>query len=148
MDCWPPDGREVLGWSYEAECPEEYTFTQVDEICTPFKNEFCCTNGHSGVHGDCDDLVVNEAAHECTFVMDINTCYLPVAWEAKSTGGYWACPRNFEWVDNLECLTDSVSDGGDSNSGSGGLPFRSGGWALNGLLFFAANFIKTKRRTK
>jgi len=148
MNCLPPDGWEALGWSYEVECPEGYTFTQVDEICTPFKNEFCCTDGHSGVHGDCDDLVVNETVQECTFVTDINACYLSADWEARSTNGYWTCPRNFEWADNLECLTESVSDKDDSNPGSGGLPFRCRGSALGGVLLSAAIFITTKRRPK
>jgi hypothetical protein len=148
MDCLPPDGWEVLGWQDQAECPKGYAFTQVDEICTPFKNEFCCTDGHSGAHGDCDDLAVNGTAQQCVFVDDIDACYLPVGWEAKSTDDYWACPRNFDWVDNLECLDEPVSDAGDSDSGSGWLPFRCGGSALGGVLLSAAFVITTKRRTK
>jgi hypothetical protein len=43
MDCLPPEGWGVLGWSYEVKIPADYTLTQVKEICNLFKNEFCCT---------------------------------------------------------------------------------------------------------
>jgi hypothetical protein len=148
MDCQPPEGWEVLGWSYEGVCPVGYTFTQVEEICTPFKDEFCCTDGHSGAHGDCNDLVVNEIVQQCAFLTDINACNLPTGWMAKSTEDDWACPQDFDWIENLECLEKPVSDGGDSNLGSGGLPFRCGGSAFGGVLLSAAFFITIKRRTK
>jgi hypothetical protein len=145
MDCMPPEGWAVLGWSYQAECPEGYTFTQVEEICTPFKDEFCCTDGHSGAHGDCDDLVINETDQQCVFVEDINACNLPTGWEAKSADGYWACPRDFDWIENLECLDEPAPQQGDSDSGSGLLPFRCGGSALGGLLLSSV-FLFTIRR--
>jgi hypothetical protein len=145
MDCLPPEGWEVLGWSYQSECPAGYTLTEVEEICTPFKTEFCCTEGHSGAHGDCDDLVINTTTSECTFVEDVNACHLPADWEATPGEVYWACPGNYDWIDDFECLAEPATD---SNAGSEWLPFRCGGSALSGLLFFAVMIIITKRRTK
>ena len=146
MDCLPPAGWEVLGWSYEAECPAAYAFTQVEEICTPFKNEFCCTEGHSGAHGDCDDLVLNNAAQQCAFVEDINACHLPPDWESKSGDVYWACPGNFVWIKDLDCFAESVSAGGDAGSGSGGLPFGCGSSALGVFLVPAVVFSLARFR--
>lgn len=145
MDCLPPEGWEVLGWADQTACPEGYTFTQVEEICTPFKNEFCCTEGHSGAHGDCTDLVINTIVEQCAFVADINACNLPAGWESNPGDGYWPCPGNFEWADDLECLDEPAPEEGESDSGSGWLPFRCGGSALGGLLFSSV-FITIRRK--
>jgi hypothetical protein len=149
MDCLPPEGWEVLGWSYEAECPEGYTFTQVEEICTPFKDEFCCSEGHSGAHGDCEDMVINRVTLKCAFVDDINACNLPLGWQAKpdDTPIYeWACPGLYDWTDDLACQDEPVSDAGDSDSGSGWLPLRCGGSALGGLLLSSVFFFTARRK--
>lgn len=137
MDCLPPEGWEVLGWSYQAECPEGYTFTEVEGICTPFKDEFCCTEGHSGAHGDCEDMVVNRVTSRCAFVEDINACNLPLGWQDKpeDISNYeWACPGSYSWTEDLACKEEPVSDDGASDSGSGWLPLRCGGSVLGGLL--------------
>jgi hypothetical protein len=143
MDCLPPDGWEVLGWSYDVECPEGYAFTEVEEICTPYKNEFCCTEGHSGAHGDCEDMVINRIACKCAFVEDINACNLPLGWQdkpEKKPNYGWACPGSFDWTEEFECQGESASDQGDADSGSGWLPFRCGGSIL-GILLIPLTFL-------
>jgi len=148
MDCLPPEGWEVLGWSYQVECPAGYTFTEVEEICTPFKNEFCCTEGHSGVQGDCEDLAINRVAQKCAFVEDIHACHLPSGWNAKPEDmpNYeWACPGNYDWTVNLECRDKSALDQGDTDSDSGWLPFRCGGFALGIFLLGPLFTVKIRR---
>jgi hypothetical protein len=112
MDCFPPEGWEVLGVAYDVECPPDYTV--VDEVsydCQPFKNQFCCSEGHSGASGDCEDLVVNNRKKECAFVDDIEDCELPVRWE---TPRQQLCPSGYDWIDSLGC-TAGTSEG-DSTS--------------------------------
>jgi hypothetical protein len=113
MDCFPPEGWEILGWAMDEPCPEGYTdIGSVGYECEAFKAEFCCTEGHSGAHGDCEDMVINRRNKQCTFVPDIATADLPSGWRAKPnrTADYeWACPNNYEWVDDLE-----TSGGGES----------------------------------
>ena len=147
MDCLPPDGWEVLGWSYQAECPEGYAFTQVEETCTPFKNEFCCTERHSGAHGDCEDMVLNRVTLKCAFVDDIHACNLPFGWQAKPerTPNYeWACPDLYRWTEDLACEDEPISEQRDGSSKW--LPFRCGGFALGGMLFLSVVSIRVRRK--
>jgi hypothetical protein len=109
MDCFAPEGWEELGWAYDVECPAGYTLTTVESHCNHFKNEHCCSEGHSGASGDCEDLVINDRNDQCAFVTDINACNLPGNWKArpeKISRSEWTCPSRYEWIDNLECLAD------------------------------------------
>jgi hypothetical protein len=112
MDCFPPEGWEVLGNAYEVTCPAGYTEID-DEIpyrCEPFKVQFCCSEGHSGAPGDCADLVVNNREKECAFVNEIETCTLPRHWETRPDDvelRSWECPASYEWVEEVACLTES-----------------------------------------
>jgi hypothetical protein len=136
MDCFPPEGWEILGWSYQAECPQGYTFTEVEENCIPFKDEFCCTEGHSGVAGDCADMVINKRNFQCAFVDDVNACNLPEPWLAKPEGmavGNWTCPSRYQWVDDLDCQSGSTQPD-QSESNSEGPPLVCGGSTLGILL--------------
>jgi hypothetical protein len=102
MDCSPPEGWEILGTEGESECPSGYALTEVPSVCTAFKVEFCCTAGHSGAPGDCQDVVINRAAGQCAFVEDIDRCpRLPAGWENFGR----ECPPEYaEWVEAVVCL--------------------------------------------
>jgi hypothetical protein len=103
MDCFPPEGWETLGFAHEYECPLGYTqLDGIDARCEHFKDEFCCSEGHSGVHGDCEDMVLDDERKLCAFVDDIHTAVLPVGWDRmpKDLVFYeWACPSHYAWVD-------------------------------------------------
>ena len=107
MDCNPPQGWEVLGYSPPAVCPADYTMVEIEPICTHFKNEFCCTESHSGVHGDCADMVINKVARRCAFVPDVESCVLPARWKAKPDDvdlKDWECPYDLDrWTDDVYC---------------------------------------------
>jgi hypothetical protein len=84
MDCFPPEGWEILGVSSEFECPEGYTvIDKLDYTCQGFKSQFCCSEGHSGAHGGCQDMVVDDKAKQCAFVEDITNCALPKGWNKR-----------------------------------------------------------------
>ena len=151
MDCLPPDGWEVLGWSYQAQCPEGYTFTEVEENCIPFKDEFCCTEGHSGAAGDCEDMVINRVTFKCAFVDDINACKLPLGWGAKPEDVpvyEWECPSMYDWVDNVDCRSEPAVPGDeDADSGSGLPPLQCGGAIFGGLLIPALGLVLSRRKS-
>jgi hypothetical protein len=112
-DCFPPHGWEVLGVASDVECPTGYSPVEtVDITCHPFKQEFCCTEGHSGVPGDCQDLVVNKRAKQCAFVEDIENCGLPKRWQRRPEDlePYdWVCPYDYQWIDRLDCLEEGAN---------------------------------------
>jgi hypothetical protein len=123
--CAPPEGWEILGGLEEAECPEGYATVEIEPVCQAGKNSFCCTEGHSGAPGDCDDVVINDAAQQCAFVEDIGDCpALPNGWEKYGAD----CPY-YQWTENVACLADEgggeVQGGGETERGgqteSGGL---------------------------
>jgi hypothetical protein len=113
MDCYPPEGWEVLGDAHQAECPPGYTIVnQVGYSCQPFKVEHCCTEGHSGAPGDCEDLVVNDRTEQCAFVADIQDCLLPRSWREKPEtlpSFQWVCPHGYDWIDTLDCTVGGES---------------------------------------
>ena len=112
VNCSPPPGWEILGGLGETECPAGYTTVEIQSVCQAGKNTFCCTEGHSGASGDCEDVVINEAAEQCAFVEDINDCpALPRGWEKYGAD----CPY-YEWAENIECLGDE--GGGAVEGGS------------------------------
>ena len=153
IDCFPPEGWEVLGWSYQAECPENYTFTEVEENCIPFKDEFCCTEGHSGAAGACEDMVINRATFKCAFVDDIHACKLPLGWSAKPEDipvNEWECPGLYGWTDDVDCRSGSTNPGDEeTDSGSGLIPVQCGGAIFGGLLipFLGLVFFRRKNST-
>jgi hypothetical protein len=106
MDCFPPEGWEILG--FQAECPAGYTeVSDIPSTCKHFKDQFCCTQGHSGVAGDCEDLVRNEKRKQCAFVEDVADCQLPKGWNSRPAGELlydWLCPNDYEWVATLDCV--------------------------------------------
>jgi hypothetical protein len=113
MDCFPPAGWEVLGIADDVPCPPAYALIgDVSYNCQPFKNQFCCSEGHSGAPGDCQDLVVNDRARQCAFVDNIADCELPRNWSKRSDSvepRSWVCPAGYEWLESLECGAGSSS---------------------------------------
>jgi hypothetical protein len=108
MDCFPPEGWEILGGSSQAQCPPSYDWIQeLDYTCQGFKNQRCCTEGHTGAHGSCQDLVINEREKQCAFVETIDTCALPKNWRGKPADLQpvdWFCPAEYQWLDrSLDC---------------------------------------------
>ena len=90
MNCKLPSGWERID---EFKCPSEYVEINIDSICTPLRDNFCCTIGHSGADGDCSDLVVNSLEGKCSFVSDCNR--LPSGWFYSDN----LCPSEYEWAD-------------------------------------------------
>jgi hypothetical protein len=107
MDCFPPEGWEVVGYALEHECPAGYAFVEdLETTCRGFKSEFCCSEGHSGAHGECEDLVINHRADECAFVDEIEGCALPGGWEQRPGDlppHEWHCPTGYNWVESPGC---------------------------------------------
>ena len=132
MDCNPLEGWEVLGYSPSAVCPADYTLVEIEPICTHFKNEFCCTEGHSGVHGDCSDMVINKVARRCAFVEDVDSCILPARWKAKPDDVEekdWECPYDPDrWTDEVYCEEEE-----ETTSSPNGLICGSGAVLMVGL---------------
>ncbi len=124
-DCFPPEGWEIVDRSEEAWCPDGYAMVQdVAYSCQPFKVAFCCSEGHSGAPGDCEDLVVNHRRNQCAFVDDIQGCPLPERWTARPEQVAvrdWVCPADYEWVEDVACLSPTHQSAGtptDSRPGS------------------------------
>jgi hypothetical protein len=134
MSCSPPEGWEILGDSSEVECPAGYTFTSIEPVCRHSKSQFCCSEGHSGASGDCEDMVINKKQNQCAFVEDINACNLPSGWKARpeKTSLYdWTCPGSYTWED-VDCTAPAE---GGSDEPSGWLPLNCSGSILLWLLF-------------
>jgi hypothetical protein len=132
MDCRPPQGWESLGYAYEVECPAGYTRIEgIEAECQASKSEFCCSEGHSGVHGDCEDLVVHSQRKQCAFVDDIYSIELPEGWDKRPeslASSRWFCPIDHDWVEGL----DSVPEVGQEETSSGGGDLPCPGAALVG----------------
>lgn len=153
MDCFPPEGWESLGFASDAECPAGYTqIDHVDHVCEPFKNQFCCSEGHSGVHGDCEDMIIHKKNKQCAFVDDIQSAVLPKGWEERPEGVVgrdWSCPPNYEWVESPDATPtvqeDATPKVGDEDTGSegGGLPCP--GAALVAPLALGFVFMRNRR---
>ena len=125
MDCFPPSGWEILGQSSQNECPQGYaTVHDLDYSCQGFKNQRCCTEGHSGAHGTCDEMVVNNRQERCAFVETLENCTLRKNWESKPAdlrAVEWSCPAAYEWVDDsLACAADATSGEEAAAAESGG----------------------------
>jgi hypothetical protein len=110
MTCYPPEGWEILGYVGEVECPAGYTFVEhLESECRRSKSEFCCSEGHSGIHGDCEDMVVHRGRKLCAFVDDIHSTTRPAGWDERPQGlasDGWYCPYDYEWVDSPDEATD------------------------------------------
>jgi hypothetical protein len=95
VNCEIPEGWTSLGYG-TTECPAGYTEAIVEKTCTPFKVGRCCSMGHSGALGECDDMVVNYLTRQCMFANGT----VPLGWEGKPEGTdawEWQCPEGYGW---------------------------------------------------
>ena len=114
--CSLPAGWESLGGLWEAECPADYTTVEIKPTCRAGKIARCCSEGHSGAPGDCEDVVINRRAEQCAFVEDIAQCpALPHGWEKHGQD----CPY-YDWAADVECL-DKAGPGTTTGFGSVGI---------------------------
>ena len=106
MDCFPPEGWEVLGYYPDVLCPEGYEEVSDLEIdCRHFQNDHCCTEGHSGASGDCENMVINSHQELCAFIENAAEAELPSGWKARPGNTplqEWLCPYGLEgWVSEI-----------------------------------------------
>jgi hypothetical protein len=95
----PPDW-EYLDPSLGEKCPDNYTFIDLWPEWTHFKAPFCCSEGHSGSSGDCQDVITQQTKRQCAFVEDIQKCSsLPEGWKTWGQN----CPAGFEWTSDMVC---------------------------------------------
>lgn len=111
--CEQLEGWEVLGDSGRTTCPDGYEdlgFQGMTGTCRGYKSQFCCAD--SGHHGDCEDLVINEAEHLCAFVEEISGCALPAGWTSAGDTTQWSgrCPYENQWVEDIACLPSPQVD--------------------------------------
>ncbi len=104
-DCILPEGWVTLGYAYQVSCPADYSVVEIDAVWKPLTNEFCCTPGHSGMPGDCEDVVINKSAKQCAFGSDvIESCGdLPFGWKKYGR----ECP--YTWANEIQCTSMSSS---------------------------------------
>jgi hypothetical protein len=101
-----PADWEYLDPNAGEQCPENYTFIDLHPEWLHFKASFCCSEGHSGSPGDCQDVVLQQSRRQCAFVDDIQKCpALPEDWEAWGKN----CPTGFEWAEEVACLGSQSS---------------------------------------
>jgi hypothetical protein len=100
----PPDW-EYLDLTAGEKCPDNFTFVELRPDWVHFKVPFCCTEGHSGSSGDCQDVVIQPVKRQCAFVDDIQKCTgLPDGWEVSGQN----CPAGFEWVEDVVCTGEEA----------------------------------------
>ncbi|MDD5172343.1 MAG: hypothetical protein PHF60_04895 [Candidatus ainarchaeum sp.] len=96
MNCEIPEGWTSLGYNTR-ECPTGYTEVNAPRNCSGFKIGRCCSVGHSGALGECDDMIVNHLTMQCMF-NEGGT--VPPGWEGKPEGTDawdWQCPEGYGW---------------------------------------------------
>jgi len=122
LDCTFPEGWKMIE---EFQCPLGYKEVQKDSVCKPRKNSFCCTIGHSGLSGDCEDVVVNDVERKCAFVEDINDCEnLPQNWRRAEELEFWGrvCPWDYEWLKyTLNCQSKMIQNNDEQKGCTPGL---------------------------
>lgn len=88
------------------QCPKNYqeNVKIPKHKLTFYKNEFCCTQGHSGGDGSCIDLLINTNEKKCAFVQKIENCKnIPKFWVKPNTNDK-LCPFDYIWEKKiLEC---------------------------------------------
>jgi hypothetical protein len=101
----PPDW-EYLDTASGEKCPENYAIIDLRPEWAHFKAQHCCSEGHSGSPGDCQDVVTQPNRRQCAFVEDIQTCSsLPKGWKAWGKN----CPVGFKWTDEIVCTSNATS---------------------------------------
>lgn len=108
--CEPLEGWEVLGYSSGTTCPDGYEdlgYQGMTGQCRAYKSQFCCSSYSH--HGDCEDLVINEAEQLCAFVEEIEGCTLPEGWVSAGDTTEWSgrCPYEYQWVADVACVAST-----------------------------------------
>lgn len=104
--CSPPEEWEDIGNAFTTKCPPNYKKVDISPTCERSKSQFCCMEGHSGVHGDCNDMVMNKKTKECAFLDSVSECKLPKGWIKKPielNPNEWSCPFLYKWIKELKC---------------------------------------------
>jgi len=99
--CEPPAGWRSLGYGSLESCPSDYSVVSVSGICWSGRNPFCCTEGHSGAPGDCENMIRNDSSMECAFLENASNCTLPAGWirRPELMPIYeWTCPLDYNWT--------------------------------------------------
>jgi len=105
--CRIPEGWVSLGYG-DIGCPEGYDMVVAERECIPMRNSRCCSEGHSGSNGDCEDMVVNHLTSQCAFANE-SACATPEGWvKASDSGGSGLCPEGYAWVDD-SCSANPLS---------------------------------------
>jgi len=92
-------------WEYQdaslgEKCPDNYTLVDLHLKWKAFKSQLCCSEGHSGAAGDCQDVITQKSKRQCAFVDDIQQCTsLPEGWKAWGQN----CPIDFYWTKDVVC---------------------------------------------
>jgi hypothetical protein len=118
--CEIPVGWTSLGYG-TYECPEGYTQIEVELECSGFKVDRCCSTGHSGAAGACEDMVINEVTQQCAF---LDGGEVPSGWKGKPDhieNAQWMCPEGYSWTEKAEPCACAI------------------GFVLLGLLVFSVN---------
>lgn len=97
VSCEIPAGWASLGYDVN-ECPGGYAEVSAQGNCTRFRISRCCSEGHSGAAGDCDDVIVNKAAKQCAFRNE-SACATPAGW-VDAEGEFGFCPADYEWKED------------------------------------------------
>jgi len=114
----PPDW-EYLDTASGEKCPDNYTFIDLHPKWTHFKAQVCCSEGHSGSAGDCQDVVIQPTSRQCAFVEDIQKCTnLPVGWKAWGQN----CPAGFKWSETIVCTNGESNPTENLTSGNQTVP--------------------------
>jgi hypothetical protein len=75
-------------------------------------------------------MIVNATQEACAFVEDINACILPEGWSKRPDDVLernWSCNTEFQWVEDVTCLTAKPLVSGDIAVIGGGLVLLGGG---------------------
>ncbi len=110
FSCEMPSGWTSLGYN-TYECPQGYEKIELKLNCSGFKNERCCSNGHSGGAGACQDMIINDVTKQCAFS---DGGAVPSGWKGKPGGAenaQWVCPSGYGWSEKAEpcaCATGFV----------------------------------------
>ena len=104
MRCEIPAGWATLG-HMNTTCPPGYNETILNLTCTGFKNERCCSQGHSGANGDCDDLLINDVTGQCALIDDAGNCTPSTIWKKtnETINKTAECPSDYSWIDMKDC---------------------------------------------
>ena len=113
MGCEIPQGWSSLGYM-NITCPDGYAQIEVNLSCHGDKNEFCCSQGHSGAPGNCEDLLINDLTRQCALIDDASSCSPFSGWLKVNdfSGRPPECPTGYAWIEMKECPSGGIDSAG------------------------------------